>query len=154
MDVHHDLEAITEVAKHHAKEHGVNYNIIIHNPDENGEFQDGSTYEFVADSYFEKERPNVKLLHKTDDLLADEIQPPDVKELEMELMGNSARGKTTFIPPESFKEVREMSELVSQMGMGGSFGTKHEPYVNPLPKIGRNEPCPCGSGKKYKKCCI
>jgi Protein of unknown function (DUF1186)/SEC-C motif len=21
------------------------------------------------------------------------------------------------------------------------------------PKIGRNEPCPCGSGKKYKKCC-
>ena len=31
------------------------------------------------------------------------------------------------------------------------------PYYNPsLPratKIGRNEPCPCGSGKKYKKCC-
>jgi uncharacterized protein YecA (UPF0149 family) len=22
-----------------------------------------------------------------------------------------------------------------------------------LPKVGRNEPCPCGSGKKYKKCC-
>jgi preprotein translocase subunit SecA len=22
------------------------------------------------------------------------------------------------------------------------------------PKIGRNEPCPCGSGKKYKKCCM
>ena len=22
------------------------------------------------------------------------------------------------------------------------------------PKVGRNEPCPCGSGKKYKKCCI
>ena len=21
------------------------------------------------------------------------------------------------------------------------------------PKIGRNDPCPCGSGKKYKKCC-
>ena len=21
-------------------------------------------------------------------------------------------------------------------------------------KVGRNEPCPCGSGKKYKKCCI
>jgi SWIM/SEC-C metal-binding protein len=21
------------------------------------------------------------------------------------------------------------------------------------PRIGRNEPCPCGSGKKYKKCC-
>jgi hypothetical protein len=23
-----------------------------------------------------------------------------------------------------------------------------------FPKIGRNEPCPCGSGKKYKKCCL
>ena len=27
-----------------------------------------------------------------------------------------------------------------------------EPYIAP-PKIGRNEPCPCGSGKKFKKCC-
>lgn len=27
-----------------------------------------------------------------------------------------------------------------------------QPYVAP-PKIGRNDPCPCGSGKKYKKCC-
>ena len=22
------------------------------------------------------------------------------------------------------------------------------------PKVGRNDPCPCGSGKKYKKCCL
>lgn len=29
-----------------------------------------------------------------------------------------------------------------------------EPYLNPLRKIGRNDPCPCGSGKKYKKCCL
>jgi len=28
------------------------------------------------------------------------------------------------------------------------------PYVRPSPKIGRNDPCPCGSGKKYKKCCL
>jgi SWIM/SEC-C metal-binding protein len=25
--------------------------------------------------------------------------------------------------------------------------------VDRSPKIGRNDPCPCGSGKKYKKCC-
>ncbi len=25
--------------------------------------------------------------------------------------------------------------------------------VRTEPKIGRNDPCPCGSGKKYKKCC-
>lgn len=29
-----------------------------------------------------------------------------------------------------------------------------EPYMRDGRKIGRNEPCPCGSGKKYKKCCL
>ena len=29
----------------------------------------------------------------------------------------------------------------------------HEPVRRATPKIGRNEPCPCGSGKKDKKCC-
>jgi len=28
------------------------------------------------------------------------------------------------------------------------------PLVNDKPKVGRNDPCPCGSGKKYKKCCL
>lgn len=27
-----------------------------------------------------------------------------------------------------------------------------KPFVRDQPKIGRNDPCPCGSGKKYKKC--
>ena len=27
------------------------------------------------------------------------------------------------------------------------------PYQRTEPKVGRNDPCPCGSGKKYKKCC-
>ncbi|MBN1967783.1 MAG: YchJ family protein [Candidatus Delongbacteria bacterium] len=29
----------------------------------------------------------------------------------------------------------------------------HEPIINEEPKVGRNDVCPCGSGKKYKKCC-
>jgi len=28
------------------------------------------------------------------------------------------------------------------------------PHVNPLKDVGRNDPCSCGSGKKYKKCCL
>jgi uncharacterized protein YecA (UPF0149 family) len=27
-----------------------------------------------------------------------------------------------------------------------------EPYRREEPKVGRNDPCPCGSGKKFKKC--
>jgi uncharacterized protein len=29
-----------------------------------------------------------------------------------------------------------------------------QPATNPLRDVGRNDPCPCGSGKKYKKCCL
>jgi hypothetical protein len=29
-----------------------------------------------------------------------------------------------------------------------------EPVRNPMRGVGRNDPCPCGSGKKYKKCCL
>ena len=29
---------------------------------------------------------------------------------------------------------------------------KPEPVRRDRPKVGRNDPCPCGSGKKYKKC--
>lgn len=31
---------------------------------------------------------------------------------------------------------------------------KPKPVVRPADKIGRNDPCPCGSGLKYKKCCM
>jgi hypothetical protein len=29
-----------------------------------------------------------------------------------------------------------------------------QPVVNPLRAVGRNDSCPCGSGKKFKKCCL
>ena len=35
---------------------------------------------------------------------------------------------------------------------GAPPGAKQAPQVSTEPKIGRNDPCPCGSGKKYKKC--
>ncbi|HTL67495.1 MAG TPA: YchJ family metal-binding protein [Lacunisphaera sp.] len=28
------------------------------------------------------------------------------------------------------------------------------PFRSTAPKVGRNDPCPCGSGKKYKHCCL
>jgi preprotein translocase subunit SecA len=41
----------------------------------------------------------------------------------------------------------------SEGGMSSQMAKAHTPYVRQGKKIGRNEPCPCGSGKKYKKCC-
>jgi preprotein translocase subunit SecA len=37
---------------------------------------------------------------------------------------------------------------------GENIEDRREPYVRATPKVGRNDPCPCGSGKKYKKCCL
>ena len=31
---------------------------------------------------------------------------------------------------------------------------KPETFRREQPKVGRNDPCPCGSGKKYKNCCM
>ena len=35
----------------------------------------------------------------------------------------------------------------------GDGSEKRQPAKNSRAKVGRNDPCPCGSGKKYKKCC-
>ena len=34
------------------------------------------------------------------------------------------------------------------------LATDETPYVRGTQKVGRNDPCPCGSGKKFKKCCM
>jgi len=47
------------------------------------------------------------------------------------------------------KKEKEMAELQFVGGDGGSAGNKQ---VIKGDKVGRNDPCPCGSGKKYKKC--
>ncbi len=77
----------------------------------------------------------------------------------------------------SFEEAKEfmpvMMEMYNHMRQwilkGHSpqeiFEKKEKPKLKPLPqerfvfpkdkkKVGRNDPCPCGSGKKYKKCCL
>lgn len=40
----------------------------------------------------------------------------------------------------------------TQSGSYGEDALPHTPFVRGTRKIGRNEPCPCGSGKKYKQC--
>ena len=45
------------------------------------------------------------------------------------------------------------SENISLKGKAPTGEINHTPIVNTEPKIGRNDPCPCGSGKKYKNCC-
>ncbi|MEJ1975106.1 MAG: DUF1186 domain-containing protein [Acetobacteraceae bacterium] len=49
---------------------------------------------------------------------------------------------------------RAADELAGWHMDQGDDEPPEQPYINPLRAIGRNDPCPCGSGKKYKKCCL
>src|SRR3954468_13634145 len=42
---------------------------------------------------------------------------------------------------------RRLQDIEAELG-------ETEPYRNPFKGVGRNDPCPCGSGKKFKKCCL
>jgi hypothetical protein len=44
--------------------------------------------------------------------------------------------------------------LIANTGPGNKQKWLYKDPVKPLYNCGRNEPCPCGSGTKYKKCCI
>ena len=57
----------------------------------------------------------------------------------------------------------DFDEFASLMGEGGLLANmlydentilENSVPVSSLPTAGRNDPCPCGSGKKYKKCCL
>ena len=43
-------------------------------------------------------------------------------------------------------------ETEADQGPIGSNQEAPQPIRREEPKVGRNDPCPCGSGKKYKKC--
>lgn len=48
--------------------------------------------------------------------------------------------------------MRKMGRFPRSVEFGPGFDGLMKPFIAP-PKVGRNDPCPCGSGKKYKNCC-
>lgn len=63
--------------------------------------------------------------------------------------------------PQTEEEQRELASVLPT-AVKGLFSwwreqtparSKQQPTVNREPKVGRNDPCPCGSGRKFKKCC-
>ena len=47
----------------------------------------------------------------------------------------------------------EREEVAKVTGTNKDDSVKKGPVRRESAKIGRNDPCPCGSGKKYKMCC-
>ena len=45
------------------------------------------------------------------------------------------------------------TQILSMLHQAKKYNTMHSPNVRLTPKIGPNDLCPCGSGKKFKRCC-
>ncbi|SHK83267.1 protein translocase subunit secA [Desulfatibacillum alkenivorans DSM 16219] len=54
--------------------------------------------------------------------------------------------------PEKIEEIKPKEQEMT-FSHGGDQAVKKKPVQRKDDKVGRNSPCPCGSGKKYKKCC-
>jgi len=72
--------------------------------------------------------------------------------------GSPLRGVFQSLPQEFVKsEAAPMSKIPTHQAQVREKFQEEQPaveqYKRQEPKVGRNDPCPCGSGKKYKKCC-
>ncbi len=63
--------------------------------------------------------------------------------------------KATFLTEEGPQIHHELSQFHKRDGVWyySDSSQPSQTVVRASPKVGRNDPCPCGSGKKYKKCC-
>ena len=76
-------------------------------------------------------------------------------EMSEEIRNDTVRMLLSVMPKPQVELKRvEVAKPVSEGFAGGGDKTlQKKPVVNKTEKVGRNDPCPCGSGKKYKKCC-
>ena len=65
---------------------------------------------------------------------------------------SDAKGEPDAGMSERYYEELENITAETWRASGGDNEEAHQP-ARPKAPVGRNEPCPCGSGKKYKKCC-
>jgi len=90
--------------------------------------------------------PLVEYKHESYHLFKDMIE--EVKNDTIKLLYNAR----IYTGEEQEKQHEKQYKNVSTSGPGEVSSAKKEPIIN-SEKIGRNDLCPCGSGKKYKKCC-
>ena len=90
--------------------------------------------------------PLVEYKHESFHLFKDMIE--EVKNDTVRLLYNAR----IYTGEEQARQHEKQYKNVSTSGQGDETTPKKAPVVN-KDRVGRNDPCPCGSGKKYKKCC-
>lgn len=93
------------------------------------------------------------------DALGEENPEQYIKKLEWEFEKLSERytgahyDKLTGLAPAEKKKKKKNPEPLF-IGDEEDLFPEEQPFVRETDKVGRNDPCPCGSGKKFKKCCM
>jgi hypothetical protein len=81
------------------------------------------------------------------------IEPEFIDPSELDEIESAPRGSVVEQTREQYPPIDDVVEATAWWGRSRSpRSVAVEPYRAP-PRVGRNEPCPCGSGKKFKKCC-
>jgi hypothetical protein len=75
--------------------------------------------------------------------------PPSWAKDEFELFGDTIEELSNWA---AFAPKREKARATESAWNSSPWGGMLA--ANPYRAIGRNDPCPCGSGKKFKKCCL
>ena len=71
-----------------------------------------------------------------------------------EMLENIDKDITTFLLKAEIRQNIERKQVTKQqLASAGDDTERGHTIRNTAKKVGRNEPCPCGSGKKYKNCC-
>ena len=84
-----------------------------------------------------------------EDIVKDDVEPARLRQTFITDTVKEMRNWACFQPKEA-KSKPDHSVLKS---FDYDFDDQSGTIVRAIPKIGRNDPCPCCSGKKYKKCC-
>ena len=73
--------------------------------------------------------------------------------LNIQKAGELKREQTARITSEAQASLNSINVVSENKQVPEQSDVRRTPVVNAEPKVGRNDPCPCGSGKKYKNCC-
>ena len=80
-----------------------------------------------------------------------ELLTIDLEYANEEILKNNETGLNHLKKNHHYSPIKN---TISDMSWWACFTEKKRNIASNKKKIGRNEPCPCGSGKKYKKCCL
>ena len=143
-----EKQVMLEVLDRHWKEHLANMDHLRQGIHLRGYAQKNPKHEYKRESFELFQGMLTSVQHEVIRILSSvELRSEDeVEALEKQRMAQSAEQKMDF----NHSDAEPV--LGPQSGGAEDTADKAQTFVRDERKVGRNEPCPCGSGKKYKQC--